>query len=218
MLYSSTNPEYCIFPQQADVEKKKLEDRGRVEKDKKKYARLVEDCKQKTERQKIALSEVVKAQKELILANSEVAAQFYCCCWNSCFKVNAMTKQYFEEDMPILVNCADLGFHQVCILFSFHFVRAWLTASFFSTNQILARHACVDLVFDLLTSTPNKLCRAWYSAKYREPFPSESEKTGECASGQHGADDKCSAKSQQVNNPSRIQAWFKVKISKLDSK
>merc|ERR1711971_431315 len=86
-----------IRKEQADVEKKKLEDRGRVEKDKKKYARLVEDCKQKTERQKIALSEVVKAQKELILANSEV---------------NAMTKQYFEEDMPILVNCADLGFHQ----------------------------------------------------------------------------------------------------------
>merc|ERR1711971_1531691 len=86
-----------IRKEQADVEKKKLEDRGRVEKDKKKYARLVEDCKQKTERQKIAFTEVVKAQKELILANSEV---------------NAMTKQYFEEDMPILVNCADLGFHQ----------------------------------------------------------------------------------------------------------
>ena len=78
MLYSSPNPKYCIIPQQADVEKKKLEDRGRVEKDKKKYARLVEDCKQKTERQKIALSEVVKAQKELILANSEVGAQFFC--------------------------------------------------------------------------------------------------------------------------------------------
>ena len=32
-------------------------------------------------------------------------------------KVNAMTKQYFEVDLPILVNCADLGFHQVLFLF-----------------------------------------------------------------------------------------------------
>ena len=63
-------------PQQADLEKKKLEDRGRVEKDKKKYARLVEDCKQKSETQKIVSGEVVKAQKELILANSGVGAQF----------------------------------------------------------------------------------------------------------------------------------------------
>ena len=61
-----------ILSQQADLDKKKLEDRGRVEKDKKKYAKLVEDCKQKTEKQKMVLAEVVKAQKELILANSEV--------------------------------------------------------------------------------------------------------------------------------------------------
>ena len=61
-----------FYPQQADLDKKKLEDRGRVEKDKRKYAKLVEDCKQKTERQKIVLAEVVKAQKELILANSKV--------------------------------------------------------------------------------------------------------------------------------------------------
>ena len=27
-----------------------------------------------------------------------------------------MTKQYFEEDMSILVNCTDLGFHQVSLL------------------------------------------------------------------------------------------------------
>ena len=32
----------------------------------------MEDSKQKTERQKIVLAEVVKAQKELILANSKV--------------------------------------------------------------------------------------------------------------------------------------------------
>ena len=61
-----------ILSQQADVDKKKLEDRGRVEKDKKKYSRLVDDCKQKTEKQKAVLAEVVKAQKELILANSAV--------------------------------------------------------------------------------------------------------------------------------------------------
>jgi len=86
-----------IRKEQADLDKKKLEDRGRVEKDKRKYTKLVEDCKQKTERQKIVLGEVVIAQKDLILANSQV---------------NAMTKQYFEEDLSILVNCTDLGFHQ----------------------------------------------------------------------------------------------------------
>ena len=43
-----------------------------MEKDKRKYTKLVEDCKQKTERQKIVLGEVVIAQKDLILANSEV--------------------------------------------------------------------------------------------------------------------------------------------------
>merc|ERR1719507_1576298 len=69
-----------IRKEQADLDKKKLEDRGRVEKDKRKYTKLVEDCKQKTERQKIVLGEVVIAQKDLILANSQV---------------NAMTKQYF---------------------------------------------------------------------------------------------------------------------------
>ena len=61
-----------IISQQADLDKKKLEDRGRVEKDKRKYTKLVEDCKQKTERQKIVLGEVVIAQKDLILANSQV--------------------------------------------------------------------------------------------------------------------------------------------------
>ena len=65
-----------ILSQQADLDKKKLEDRGRVEKDKKKYTKLVEECKQKTEKQKTVFAEVVKAQKELILANSEVGAQF----------------------------------------------------------------------------------------------------------------------------------------------
>ena len=43
-----------------------------MEKDKRKYTKLVEDCKQKTERQKIVLGEVVIAQKDLILANSQV--------------------------------------------------------------------------------------------------------------------------------------------------
>ena len=26
-----------------------------------------------------------------------------------------MIKQYFEEDLQILMNCFDLGFHQVCL-------------------------------------------------------------------------------------------------------
>ena len=75
---------YCIFillidphllSQDADQEKKKLEDRGKAEKEKRKYNKLVEDCKQKTEKHKIVLNEVVKAQKELILANSEVGCE-----------------------------------------------------------------------------------------------------------------------------------------------
>jgi len=88
-----------IKREQADSEKKKLEDKGKekVEKEKKRHTKLVENCKLTTEKYNTALADVVNAQKDLILANSAV---------------NAMTKQYFEVDLPILVNCADLGFHQ----------------------------------------------------------------------------------------------------------
>ena len=43
-------------------------------------------------------------------------------------------------------------------------------------------------------------------------MPSESETTGERASGQHGADDQRSAKSQQVDLAPRVQARFKVTL------
>merc|ERR1712012_1411438 len=66
-----------IKREQADSKKKKLEDKGKekVEKEKKRHNKLVENCKLTTEKYNTALADVVNAQKDLILANSAVSGR-----------------------------------------------------------------------------------------------------------------------------------------------
>ena len=82
-----------------ESEMKKLETKKKE--NGKNYAKLKEELAKRTDSFHDATKKVVESQTTVCYANSEA---------------NALVEKFFTEDLDTIVNCMDLGFHQVLFL------------------------------------------------------------------------------------------------------